>query len=140
MLLARLWTAACNLGAYKSHFKPERLTCACSGKPETWEHLFFHCLLYVTPRATLLSTLRLPPPLTKLLSDPRAKKSTLCFLTDFSRFDSLYSQLETQLIYLSVLSPATTKPCCNANQLFSLGFGLALATWAHTRCSLNRIA
>jgi hypothetical protein len=91
-LLTRLRTGACDLGAYKAHFEPERLMCACGGEPETQEHFFLHCPLYTTPRATLLASLRLKSPsLAYLLSDPRTTKATLRFLVDSGRFDSLYS-------------------------------------------------
>ena len=51
-----------------------------------------HCPLYASQRTILLSSLRLKSPsLTHLLSDPRATKAMLRFLTDSGRFDSLYS-------------------------------------------------
>ena len=56
-LLTRLRTGACDLGAYKAHFEPERLLCACGGEPETREHFFLHCPLYASPRSALLSSL-----------------------------------------------------------------------------------
>ncbi|KWU41016.1 hypothetical protein RHOSPDRAFT_23768, partial [Rhodotorula sp. JG-1b] len=65
---------------------------ACGGEPETREHFLLHCPLYAPQRATLLSSLRHKrPPLACLLSDPRATKATLRFLTDSGRSDSLYS-------------------------------------------------
>ena len=91
-LLTQLRTGACDLGAYKAHFEPDRLMCACGGEPETQEHFFLHCPLYASPRATLLASLRLKSPsLAYLLSDPCATKATLRFLADSGRFDSLYS-------------------------------------------------
>ncbi|KAG0662699.1 hypothetical protein C6P46_003204 [Rhodotorula mucilaginosa] len=91
-LLTRLRTGACDLGAYKAHFEPERPMCACSGEPETREHLLLHCPLCASQRATLLSSLRLKStPLAYLLSDQRVTKATLRFLTNSGRFDSLYS-------------------------------------------------
>ena len=90
-LLTQLRTGACDLGAYRAHFEPERLLCACDGEPETREHFFLHCPLYATPRATLFSSLRLKSPsIAYLLSDPRATRATLRFLADSGRFDSLY--------------------------------------------------
>ncbi|KAG0664048.1 hypothetical protein C6P46_001909 [Rhodotorula mucilaginosa] len=91
-LLTRLRTGACDLGAYKAHFEPERLLCACGSEPETREHFFLHCPLYATPRTALLSSLRLNSlSLVYLLSEPRATKATLRFLANSGRFDSLYS-------------------------------------------------
>ena len=74
-LLTQLRTGACDLGAYKAHFEPERLLCACGGEPETQEHFLLHCPLYAAPRAALLSSLRLKfLSLAYLLSDPRATR------------------------------------------------------------------
>ncbi|GAA5976975.1 hypothetical protein JCM10908_005698 [Rhodotorula pacifica] len=91
-LLTRLCTGACDLGAYKAHFEPDRLMCACGGEPETREHYFLHCPLYARQRADLLTSLRLEtfPSITYLLSDSRATKATLRFVADSGRFDSLF--------------------------------------------------
>jgi hypothetical protein len=53
-LLTQFCTGACNLGAYKAHFKPKRLMCVCGGEPETREHFLLHCPLYASQCATLL--------------------------------------------------------------------------------------
>ncbi|GAA5987179.1 hypothetical protein JCM10908_001846 [Rhodotorula pacifica] len=91
-LLTRLRTGACDLGAYRAHFEPDRLLCACGGEPETREHYFLHCPLYAHQRGNLLSSLRLKtlPTISYLLGDPGATKATLRFLADSGRFDSLF--------------------------------------------------
>jgi hypothetical protein len=87
-LLTQFCTGACNLGAYKAHFKPKRLMCVCGGEPETREHFLLHCPLYASQCATLLSSLQLKSTtLAYLLSDQRAAKATLWFLAKSGRFD-----------------------------------------------------
>ena len=76
-LLTRLRTGACDLGAYKALFEPERLICACGGEPETRKHFLLHCLS--TPHSVPPSS---PPsdsnlPLSPTSSATRARQRRL---------------------------------------------------------------